>query len=236
MYKFEWGVEEEKNYDLRAYKCGGWASARIQTRRTGNWQQFYDGEKTPINQPFPIDYKKKYVPPKRPKTAIEHPKKTKLDLYQDALATLSPQTVREIVQSTVSSTTYNTPPFNESISPIRIKPSERGPLSSIATSRSINTSRSKTSMERAQTSRTVKTSRTISALPVNTVDLSNIQVPETARIIHKNKGENPSRFPFRVSTLYLSELSEAEEKMKESKKKPKKRAKANPQNHIIEFP
>ena len=247
MYKFEFGIEEEKDYDIRKIPCGRWPAARITTRSSGKWCQFIDidSNKT-INQAMPIDYKKKYKPPKRPKTA-QYPRKTQtLNLYKEAVLTLAPQVVQEIADSTYSQTMYNSPPFEPPVSSLissksrsqqittRSKSRSRSPspnsmdknpeeqdLALTARSTLPNTREplfSTRSSKMAQTARLPKPEEKETA-ELHHHDFSSIQMPDTPRIIAKRHGDDPEKFPFRVSTIYLAELGEEQERKEREKEK-----------------
>ena len=234
MYRFEFGIEEEKKIDIKSLKCGNWPAARLTSRSSGKWKQFIDLEtKQPINQAIPIDYKKKYVPPKRPQTRqVRINTEPSLNLYQEAVLTLAPQIVREIESSTVASTTYNQPPFEEPVYPYnstKIKTRSLSPTDekNIATARTAPSKREslvETATKRKNGSQTARSSlsktREIAneeQPKVQLFDFSSVRMPDTPRIVPKRHGDNPDKFPFRISTLYLSELGEAQEK--EEKKK-----------------
>ena len=239
MYKFVFGIEEEKRYDLRDIKAGHWPAARLTSRSSGKWIEFMDIDtKKSINQPPPIDYKKKYVPPKRPKTSQAPHKTQQINLYKEACLTLAPQVVREIENSTYASTLYNSPPFNAPVSSMSLgrpksqqqKRKSRSPSpnsnfggsteefpSFSLTARStmpvakeplIVTSRSRF----AQTARLPTEEEKKESTKPKVFDFSSVNIPETPRIVPKMRGEDPNRFPFRLSTIYLAELGEEQER------------------------
>ena len=238
MYKFVFGIEEEKRYDLRDIKAGHWPAARMTSRSSGKWIEFMDIDtKKTLNQPPPIDYKKKYVPPKRPKTSQAPHKTQQINLYKEACLTLAPQVVREIENSTYAQTMYNSPPFEAPVSAMSLtrpksqqqKKRSRSPstnsnfgaateeLSFSLTARStmpaakeplIVTSRSRM----AQTARLPTEEERREKAKPKVFDFSSVNLPETPRIVPKMRGEDPNRFPFRLSTIYLAELGEEQER------------------------
>ena len=246
MYKFVFGIEEEKKIDVREMKCGHWPASRLTTRSSGKWVQFMDIDtKKPVNQALPVDYKKKYVPPKRPQTRQAPQKTPHLNLYKEACLTLAPQVVQEIANSTYSSTLYNSPPFEPPVSSLissrprsqQQKTRSRSPspdsphsphspgrygndlsLSLTARSQMPNTREplvTSRSVKIAQTARLPSSEEKTERTSAKVYDFSAINLPETPRIINKRRGDDPEKFPFRISTLYLAELGEEQERREE---------------------
>ena len=57
---------KEPVYDVRKLPCGGWKMAKIEMEKQGRWLRFKDPKTRDfINQTVPIDYSKKYVPPRK---------------------------------------------------------------------------------------------------------------------------------------------------------------------------
>ena len=56
---------KEPFYDIRKLPCGGWNSSRISVQSHGKWLQFREpNSKEAINPTVPVDYTKRYKPPK----------------------------------------------------------------------------------------------------------------------------------------------------------------------------
>lgn len=56
---------KEPFYDIRKLPCGGWNSSKISVQSHGKWLQFREpNSKEAINPTVPVDYTKRYKPPK----------------------------------------------------------------------------------------------------------------------------------------------------------------------------
>lgn len=89
------GVEIPK-VDCRKLKMGGWEGAKIQTRISGKWAQFYSHNGlNQINHLQQIDYTKKWKPPKRPSTVLQKNRPGAFDADSYTQAVIASQAMRK---------------------------------------------------------------------------------------------------------------------------------------------
>lgn len=75
-------MNENQNYDIRKLSVGGWSSSQISVQSYGRWLQFTDPvSNNVINSTLPINYSKKYKPPKIYKKNKENDSDSSLDNY-----------------------------------------------------------------------------------------------------------------------------------------------------------
>lgn len=175
----------------RLIVSGGWDAAKIESRRWGKWCQFYDPKsKQTINQVLPVDYQKKYVPPLHQTPPPEYSRHEK-DFFFDSPDFVIPLTTRELRI------------------PLDITP-ERLPEVEHEENRKNKTNT--ISSERKPRAKThLKKKKVLKANyqePNHVINVDKINLPRTPRVIKKVKGDDPKKFPIRVSTLYLKELSD----------------------------
>ena len=214
MYRFEMPEEEEKIYDLRAIKCGGWFGSRMTSRRHGNWTNFQDsdtGER--INMPEKIDYDKKYKPPRK-RARTELAQIDSLNPLKTAIKSMPAQTVREIAKNILAGSSLASLPADRNVN-VMIPP--------VRERTSLNKSKKSSRRGNVESSRSVESRNGMNIVPdsprfptivPSTCDFSFVKFPKTPRIVNKRKGTDPEKFPFRVSTLYLEELHNLEEERK----------------------
>lgn len=66
---WEYQFDEDHFYDLRDLPVGGWEGARVRSHLDGAWFKFtLPNRSQPVNHWQPVNYKKKYVPPKSPQS------------------------------------------------------------------------------------------------------------------------------------------------------------------------
>lgn len=64
---WEYQFDEDHYYDLRDLPVGGWEGSRVRSHLDGAWFKFtLPNRSQPVNHWQPVNYKKKYVPPKSP--------------------------------------------------------------------------------------------------------------------------------------------------------------------------
>lgn len=205
--------EEEKVYDFRSIKCGGWFGSKMTSRRHGNWTNFRDtdtGEQ--INMPEKIDYNKKYNPPgKRSKTELKHVKAT--NPLKIAVRYVPAQTIQEIARNAVTGPSLANLPPERTVNVMRPPIREKVPLDKPKVSTRRNSNESLKSTESKANSDGVADAR-FPSIVLNTCDFSFVKFPQVPKIVNKRKGTDPERFPFRISTLFLEELYNMEEERK----------------------
>jgi len=171
----------DSEYDIRKVKCGGWSSSRLSVRKDGRWIEFYDDKtRTPINQSIPVDFERKYIPPKRPSTAMSQ----KTDLKKENSFVLTP------------------------FAHFQGHPSKRAQISDEEISTLL--SKCDLAITNANESSAPKKKRSlpeeIPRIVATPYDFSNVPFPQTTRIIPKRKGVDPNQYPFRVSSSHISRL------------------------------
>lgn len=175
-------------YDIRELQCGGWDSSKIEVRSWGKWYNFSNpNSNSMINSSFPINYHKKYIPPQKPENIT-------YNAHKNNIYDIKPQFSLDL----------NTREFKL---PIDITP-ERLVLAEHEKAHKVKEMRNSKSQINSKKFHNKKTSlKKKFNEPGHVINIDQINIPKTPRLVRKALGDNPNRIPFRVSTMYITELS-----------------------------
>ncbi|OHS94687.1 hypothetical protein TRFO_39128 [Tritrichomonas foetus] len=68
---WQYMLDEDHFYDLRDLPVGGWSGSKLKMKKNSIWMQFqHPSNNVLYNTAKPIDFKKRYVPPRRARTAV----------------------------------------------------------------------------------------------------------------------------------------------------------------------
>ena len=181
-------LDEDHFYDLRDLPVGNWSGAKINYKYNGGWLRFSaPNKKRPFNQAHPIDYQKRYIPPKK---NLSNALRIPVERYQKEKP--------EFVVTTESLTDMNdedsirNPPIKiEEIPAIRTRSRDiKGTLRDRAV---IPTKRPPTHSGTPPQE----------PLQVNTMVFENDDLIDPGFYVSRSIGTDPYRPPFRVSQLAL---------------------------------
>lgn len=188
---WQYSLDDDHLYDLRELPVGGWTASKIKASANGRWVMFRNSDlEPPINPSHPINYRRRYVPPKTP---LDHA------LCGTKSTAPAPSAPSEFVLT------------RRSLSDMNDEDKIRRPPVIIAdpvpTVRSVNTSPG-TLRDRAlrgrRRPRTQATARSRGAErpnspTVNCLMLANDELPDGEPVSKSMMGRDPYKPPFRVS-------------------------------------
>lgn len=216
---------EDPVYDIRKLPVGGWNSSKISVQSYGRWLQFSDPVScNVINSTLPINYSKKYKPPKKHTKAFSNQKRTddsnsSLEDYIQSLNVskekstmkerqkvfvppieLSPERAAMIANQNInaSSSAKTARPFIANTSKQSKRPNSPNELNEKHEKESLNTKIKTRSSENS-----------IANHPsMHTVVFDEAEIPKTTRIIRKRKGEKTTgKFVGSYNSLHKSARS-----------------------------
>ncbi|OHS94467.1 hypothetical protein TRFO_11078 [Tritrichomonas foetus] len=247
---------KEPEYDLRKLPCGGWKSSQISVRSHGRWLQFSDPDsKDKINKTLPIDYSKKYVPPKR---KTQRAKKENMPEEEEGIESminefgfvkndlnsarsiqaatsvyvppieLTPETLTGFSTSEHFSNINNTSRVN-SMNSTRLNSGNSSRVNSVRTPKSNRPERSR----RPNSPRDDEFCSMTSRASTRTVKFDDSFIPQTERVVRKCRGST-QRNPFHVSNeVRQRNLNSARQRPKtEMKTKTEMKSKNRPKTEI----
>lgn len=213
---------DEPNFDIRQLKVGGWHSSKIKVKTYGKWAQFTEEDQDqPVNKTWQIDFTKKYNPPKRSRRR----KKVQIDLEEqndklfiEAFCTSrrSPQEPVEIPKNAdgqIKITPEKVPPEDSQSSMSQtsrtIKKTRVSLMESATMPKTSRSALSKTAPIQKRFRPASKTSRVEANREshVHVVTFDPTEVPTTPRVVRKNRGDDPDKYPFRISTITLRNIA-----------------------------
>ena len=185
---WEYQFDEDHYYDLRDLPVGGWAGSRVRSHLDGAWFKFTLPNRTqPVNHWQPVDYKKKYVPPKSGLSKSTARSMQRLRRDDQPQFVLTPSTLADMNEED----RIRRPPLIITEPPTsRTRPATRMTLRERAVS-GAGASRRPTSAMPAPKSN------------VEMVIFGNDDLPDTTTNFARALGTDPYRPPFRVSQTTL---------------------------------